>query len=129
MYGNNQEIEYSKLSDPLTSLNDDSKVGSKVLMLKTRWVYLYMWQRKLKPRHIYTLKVLKSSWIWKSKYKTFEVHDIVCLLAQWSQMIMKVYEKYISGKMLKFVNKGTSCNLDEKMGQMDEEIAIIILSI
>ena len=35
MYGNNQEIEYSKLSDPLTSLTDDSKVGSKV-MLKTR---------------------------------------------------------------------------------------------
>jgi len=42
---------------------------------------------------------------------------------------MKVYEKYISGKMLKFVNKGTSCHLDEKIGHMDEEIAIIILSI
>lgn len=29
MYGNNQEIEYSKLSDPLTSFNDDSKVRVK----------------------------------------------------------------------------------------------------
>ena len=39
MYGNNQEIEYSKLSDPLTSFNDDSKVGAKV-MLESRWIYL-----------------------------------------------------------------------------------------
>ena len=31
MYGSNQEIEYSKLSDPLTSFNDDSKVGGKVM--------------------------------------------------------------------------------------------------
>lgn len=29
VYGNNQEIEYSKLSDPLTSFNDDSKVRVK----------------------------------------------------------------------------------------------------
>ena len=39
MYGNNQEVEYSKLSDPLTSFNDDSKVGGKV-MLETILVYL-----------------------------------------------------------------------------------------
>lgn len=34
MYANNQEIEYSKLSDPLTSFNDESKVGANVVINK-----------------------------------------------------------------------------------------------
>lgn len=63
-----------------------------------------------------TLKVLKSLWIWKSKYKTFEVHGIVCLLVQWSQMIIKVHEKYIFlEKCWNFSTKGQSATLMKKL--------------
>ena len=31
MYSNNQEIEYNKLSDPLTGFSDDCKVGAKFI--------------------------------------------------------------------------------------------------
>ena len=34
VYSNNQEIEYSKLSDPLTSFSDDSKVGADVVLCR-----------------------------------------------------------------------------------------------
>ena len=35
MYSNNQEIEYSKLTDPLTSFSDDSKVGANAEFSRT----------------------------------------------------------------------------------------------
>ena len=41
MYSNNQEIEYNKLSDPLTSFNDDSKVGRDKLKFKVTLCYLH----------------------------------------------------------------------------------------